>query len=101
MVAISKNDLLASLPQADTAGADKLLQTALKDFNKKIIVLDDDPTGTQTVFGISVYTTWDVAALRQAFDETQQMFYILTNSRSLTTLIRLHYTKRLPKISPK
>ncbi|MCH4172282.1 MAG: hydroxyacid dehydrogenase [Lactobacillus sp.] len=94
MGAIAKDDLLNSLPQEDTAGADKLLQTALKDFNKKIIVLDDDPTGTQTVFGISVYTTWDVAALRQAFDESQQMFYILTNSRSLTRVdtIALHKT---------
>ena len=51
---------------------------------KKIIVLDDDPTGCQTVHGINVYTTWTLDSLNDAFLETNNMFYILTNSRSLT-----------------
>jgi len=51
---------------------------------KKIIVLDDDPTGCQTVHGINVYTTWKVDSLNDAFLETNNLFYILTNSRSLT-----------------
>ena len=33
-----------------------MTQKELGNFNKKIIVLDDDPTGVQTVHGISVYT---------------------------------------------
>jgi len=55
-----------------------------EEMEKKIIVLDDDPTGCQTVHGINVYTTWKVDSLNDAFLETNNLFYILTNSRSLT-----------------
>lgn len=50
----------------------------------KIIVLDDDPTGVQTVHGVSVYTSWDPESIRSGFSETQQVFFILTNSRSFS-----------------
>jgi len=51
---------------------------------KKIIVLDDDPTGVQTVHDVSVYTDWTEDSIRQGFAEEQKMFYILTNSRGFT-----------------
>ena len=54
-----------------------------EEMEKKIIVLDDDPTGCQTVHGINVYTSWSVNSLNDAFLETNRVFYILTNSRSL------------------
>jgi uncharacterized protein YgbK (DUF1537 family) len=50
----------------------------------KLVVLDDDPTGTQTVHDVPVLTTWDVETLRAEFAEPGACFYILTNSRSLT-----------------
>lgn len=50
----------------------------------KIIVLDDDPTGVQTVHGVSVYTGWDQESIRSGFAQAQQVFFILTNSRSLS-----------------
>lgn len=49
----------------------------------KLVVLDDDPTGTQTVHEVPVLTTWDAAALGAEFDLPGHCFYILTNSRSL------------------
>ncbi len=49
----------------------------------KLVVLDDDPTGTQTVHNIPVYTSWDSEVLEQALSEEGNVFYILTNSRSL------------------
>lgn len=49
----------------------------------KVVVLDDDPTGVQTVHGVSVYTDWSLPSLRQAFSEEQALFFILTNSRGL------------------
>ena len=52
--------------------------------NKKIVVLDDDPTGVQTVHDISVYTNWEKDTIRQGFDEENNLFYILTNSRGFT-----------------
>jgi uncharacterized protein YgbK (DUF1537 family) len=54
------------------------------DFSHKIIVLDDDPTGVQTVHGVSVYTDWEAETIEQGFLEDQQMFFILTNSRAFT-----------------
>ncbi len=50
---------------------------------RKIVVLDDDPTGTQTVHDIPVLTEWSVAALTTEFSNNLSTFYILTNSRSL------------------
>ena len=61
-----------------------LLKAELSDFNKKIIVLDDDPTGIQTVHQLSVYTDWSEASLIQGFTEDTGMFFVLTNSRSFT-----------------
>ena len=50
----------------------------------KMVVLDDDPTGVQTVHGIHVYTSWDHESLLQAFTEPGHIFFLLTNSRSLS-----------------
>ena len=49
----------------------------------KTIVLDDDPTGTQTVYDLPVLTEWTVATLQAEFARGTPIFYILTNSRSL------------------
>ncbi|MFD6439522.1 four-carbon acid sugar kinase family protein, partial [Peribacillus sp. NPDC060186] len=62
----------------------ELLANELQDFNKKIIVLDDDPTGVQTVHGISVYTDWSAESIGAGFAEENSMFFILTNSRGFT-----------------
>ena len=51
----------------------------------KVVVLDDDPTGTQTVHGVTVLTTWDVDAIAQEFSTLDNAFYILTNTRSMPT----------------
>ena len=51
----------------------------------KLVVLDDDPTGTQTVHDVPVLTTWDVATLRAEFAQPGPGFYILTNSRAYPT----------------
>lgn len=80
----NKEQLVQSLPPEHPQTAHALITQALKHLHQKIVVLDDDPTGTQTVHDIFVYTHWDPATLRQAFNDSHQMFYILTNSRSLT-----------------
>src|SRR5215213_5108048 len=50
---------------------------------RRVVVLDDDPTGVQSVHGVPVLTTWAVEDLRWALEQTSPTFYILTNSRSL------------------
>ncbi len=54
-------------------------------FQHKIVVLDDDPTGIQTVHGVSVYTDWTQESIEKGFREENQMFFILTNSRGFTS----------------
>ena len=70
-------------------GPKKPLSRELSELNKKIVVLDDDPTGVQTVHGISVYTDWSELAFMQGFAETNSMFFILTNSRGFLSGNRL------------
>lgn len=50
---------------------------------RTLVVLDDDPTGTQTVREIAVVTAWDVATLTTELSAGPACFYVLTNSRSL------------------
>jgi uncharacterized protein YgbK (DUF1537 family) len=50
----------------------------------KIIVLDDDPTGSQTVHSCLLLTQWDVETLKLGLTDSQPIFFILTNTRALT-----------------
>ena len=49
----------------------------------KIIVLDDDPTGSQTVHSCLLLTRWDVDTLRLGLADESPIFFVLTNTRSL------------------
>ena len=49
----------------------------------KIIVLDDDPTGSQTVHSCLLLMQWDVATLRLGLVDAAPIFFILTNTRAL------------------
>ncbi|KAK1996521.1 hypothetical protein LX36DRAFT_658492 [Colletotrichum falcatum] len=48
-----------------------------------LVVLDDDPTGTQTCHNIDVLTVWDAATLEYEFSLNPPGFFLLTNSRAL------------------
>ena len=50
----------------------------------KLVVLDDDPTGIQTVHGCLLITEWDDEHVRAGFADAQPFFYILTNTRAMT-----------------
>ena len=70
------------------------------EIERKIIVLDDDPTGVQTVNGINVYTDWTAASIEEGFSEPGRMFYILTNSRAWSgDRVRSEYKKIAERIS--
>lgn len=49
----------------------------------KIIVLDDDPTGSQTVHSCLLLTRWDEDILRLGLVDDSPIFFVLTNTRSL------------------
>ncbi|MGK7941709.1 MAG: four-carbon acid sugar kinase family protein [Crocosphaera sp.] len=50
----------------------------------KIIVLDDDPTGSQTVHSCLLLMQWDVDTLRLGLRDESPIVFILTNTRALT-----------------
>lgn len=50
----------------------------------KFVVLDDDPTGTQCIHDLAVYTEWTQALLEKALLDKRPMFFLLTNSRSFS-----------------
>jgi uncharacterized protein YgbK (DUF1537 family) len=49
----------------------------------RVAVLDDDPTGTQTVRDVPVLTRWSVDDVAWALRQPAAGFFVLTNSRSL------------------
>ena len=79
---VSKDELFAKIPAVDEVKVDAALNVEREAFDRKIIVLDDDPTGVQTVNGIHVYTDWTEESIAAGFAEENRMFFILTNSRA-------------------
>ncbi|HYE11667.1 MAG TPA: four-carbon acid sugar kinase family protein [Patescibacteria group bacterium] len=77
-------DVLKNYKEIDVKKIDRDLEQALEGLNRKIVVLDDDPTGVQTVHDVSVYTSWDMEAITSGFNEDNSIFFILTNSRGFT-----------------
>ena len=59
---------------------------------RKVVVLDDDPTGIQTVHGVFVYTDAGMESIRAGLLGEERVFFILTNSRALgeEETVRLH-----------
>ena len=51
--------------------------------NRTLVVLDDDPTGTQSVADLPVVTGWSVEDLTWALSTGAPAVYVMTNSRSL------------------
>lgn len=48
-----------------------------------VVVIDDDPTGTQSVANIPILTRWGVADLKWAMKQSCRAVYVLTNTRSV------------------
>ncbi len=91
MEKVLKSELFSQIKPIDETIVNQKLDSALKTLNKKIVVLDDDPTGVQTIHDISVYTDWSEETIANGFAEENSMFFILTNSRAFTA----DYTKQV------
>lgn len=79
-------DVLAAYP-ADFPIPAALVASTLAASNAEtprvLVVLDDDPTGTQSVADLPVLTQWDVEDFTWAFSQSKPAVYVLTNTRSL------------------
>lgn len=91
---LPRQSTLSQLPPEYPADAqDQISQILSNSQLNRLVVLDDDPTGTQTCHDISVLTVWDIPTLIDEFRQPSAGFFILTNSRALPpaeaeTLIR-------------
>lgn len=81
---ISLSQTLASLPPPWPEPLLPRIRQHLGRRPGKVVVLDDDPTGTQTVHGIPVLTEWTPAALRAELLAGGPGFYLLTNTRAFS-----------------
>ena len=50
----------------------------------KIVVIDDDPTGSQTVHSCPLLLRWDEASLRRGLRHPSPLMFVLANTRALT-----------------
>lgn len=66
------------------AQARRLFDAAYASFNACVMVLDDDPTGVQTVHDVTIVTNWTVETLYRQFASGEKLFFVLTNSRSFS-----------------
>jgi uncharacterized protein YgbK (DUF1537 family) len=84
---VKKADLLATLPPV--WGDDPLpqIQALLRDQGDraaKVVVLDDDPTGTGTVNGIPALTEWTVERLAAELAGEYPTVYLVVNTRAMS-----------------
>ncbi|KAL3697402.1 hypothetical protein R1sor_011478 [Riccia sorocarpa] len=81
---VPKDATLASLPpEWPEDPVEEISRVEDEGRAKVLVVLDDDPTGTQTVHGVTVLTDWGVDVLVEEFQKKPACFFILTNSRAL------------------
>ena len=81
---ISLNDILRTLPVEDETDYRIYNKELFQQLNKTCVVIDDDPTGNQTVYDIPLLTEWDLETITNEFKKETPIFFLLTNSRSLT-----------------
>ncbi|MFL6273090.1 MAG: four-carbon acid sugar kinase family protein [Actinomycetes bacterium] len=74
--------------------ARRRIRRALADAGRRIAVLDDDPTGSQTVHGVEVVTGFELDELAAGLSEAGSTCFILTNTRSLAAAEAVELTTR-------
>ena len=80
---LNKTYTFAQLPPIQGENLNHLIREKRDEQFDAIIVLDDDPTGTQTVHDVPVLTSWSEASIQSELLRGTSFFFILTNSRSL------------------
>ncbi len=74
----------ADLPQARVEpDARRRIRRALAEAGRRIAVLDDDPTGSQTVHDVDVVTVFEPDEIAAGLSSAGSTCFILTNTRSL------------------
>ncbi len=80
---MTDNSVLDSLPPEYPADLGADVRAAVAASGRKLVALDDDPTGVQTVHDVAVLARWDVDLLASELRDPRPVCFVLTNSRSL------------------
>ncbi|WP_296140403.1 four-carbon acid sugar kinase family protein [uncultured Tessaracoccus sp.] len=81
---LALSELLAGLPPEVRVSADDVVAARERAGDHTVyVVLDDDPTGTQSVADLPVLTHWEPDDFRWAFSTGKPAVYVMTNTRSL------------------
>lgn len=83
MTELYRQPVLTALPAEHPVTADEVA-AAVAASGRRLIVLDDDPTGTQAVSGLPVLTSWTPDDLSWALRQAAPAVFVLTNTRSLS-----------------
>lgn len=78
---ISISDALAGYPQEIEVNPDEV-RNATHSTKRCLIVIDDDPTGSQSVSGIPVITNWQVEDFDWALSQGHGAIFVLLNTRA-------------------
>jgi uncharacterized protein YgbK (DUF1537 family) len=100
--AVPAAELLAAQPTVlERAGALAEIRERIPSHGR-LLVIDDDPTGTQSVHGVPVLTAWSREDLAGALTDARTVF-VLTNSRSMpeaeATAVSTQITERAAAIA--
>ena len=76
-------EALKALPESQFPLAFNDIQERMRLEKTRVVILDDDPTGCQTVHDIPVLTDWSEELLMEMLTSDSHCFFILTNSRSM------------------
>ena len=79
---LNKQETFDQLPPIWSEAFLTQIREAHQASGKRLVVLDDDPTGTQTVQDVPLLTEWSVDRLRREMEKSA-VFFVLTNSRSM------------------
>eukprot|EP01038_Epipyxis_sp_PR26KG_P004643 gene4643-6525_t len=75
--------ILSCLPEsAQNESLWGYLHQIVSEENSNIIVLDDDPTGCQTVYNINVLLDYSIHTIKKQLQLDHKLFFILTNTRA-------------------
>lgn len=82
---VSYDEIVSALPPEWPLDILSSIRDDLSRADSTVVVLDDDPTGTQTVADVPILTGWSVEELAYEFRIGTPLVFVLTNSRSLTS----------------
>jgi uncharacterized protein YgbK (DUF1537 family) len=91
-------DLTAFPPVRVEPEARQRIRKALADAGRRIAVLDDDPTGSQTVHDVSVVTVVEQQEIAAGLEAAGSTCFVLTNTRSLSEADAVALTTRVGRM---